>query len=345
MNPTRPRILAIDDTPANLMTLGSALHGDFDVQIATSGMSGLKLALATPPSLILLDVMMPELNGFEVCKLFKAEPSLKDVPVIFLTALTDPDSEALGLSLGAVDYITKPINVGIACQRVRNLIEREQLRLEVNRQRDSLALALSGKTSLLHELHNRVRGNLQVVNSLLRLESKRAQQAETIGALGEMEGRIRCLALLHESLEHSETHAVIDLGKYLELLTKQAIRMIKTGNVPIRLRTDLSSVTVSADQAVPCGLLVNELISNCIKHGFPEGQDGEIHVELRLQSDGRHVHVCVSDSGVEWIAATLEKNSTSLSSQIVSDLAKQLGGTVGIVLGQGTRFSMCFAIS
>ena len=138
MTAARACILAIDDTPANLMTLGSVLEGEFDLQFATSGSIGISLALKNRPDLILLDVMMPEVDGFETYRRLLAQPSLRDIPVIFVTALNDVDSEVTGLSLGAADYITKPINVAIARHRIRNLVEREQLRKEVGLQRDQL---------------------------------------------------------------------------------------------------------------------------------------------------------------------------------------------------------------
>ena len=134
----KPRILAIDDIPSNLAMLGASLEQEFDVQIATSGMSGIALASATAPDLILLDVMMPEINGFETCRHLKADPRLRNIPIIFLTAMNDAESESAGLALGAVDYITKPIKIGIARHRIRNLLEREALRKELHEQRDQL---------------------------------------------------------------------------------------------------------------------------------------------------------------------------------------------------------------
>jgi diguanylate cyclase (GGDEF)-like protein len=138
MNSPRSRILAIDDMPANLMTLGSVLEGEFELQFASSGPSGIALALRNPPDLILLDVMMPDVDGFETFKRLAAEPTLQNIPVIFVTALDDVESEVTGLSLGAADYITKPINVTIALHRIRNLAEREHLRKDIGTQRDRL---------------------------------------------------------------------------------------------------------------------------------------------------------------------------------------------------------------
>ena len=138
MTDPRACILAIDDTPVNLMTLGAVLAGEFDLQFATSGPTGIALALKNPPDLILLDVMMPEVDGYETYRRLVAQPSLHNIPVIFVTAMHDVDSEVTGLSLGAADYITKPINVTTARHRIRNLLEREQLRNEVALQRDQL---------------------------------------------------------------------------------------------------------------------------------------------------------------------------------------------------------------
>ena len=134
----KPKILAIDDTPVNLMTLGEALKHEFDLQIATSGAQGMAQARLTRPDLILLDIMMPEMDGFETCRRLKADPQLKDIPVVFITALHELGSEVTGLELGALDYITKPIQVETARQRIRNLVERERLRQQVIQQRDQL---------------------------------------------------------------------------------------------------------------------------------------------------------------------------------------------------------------
>ncbi|MFZ4536776.1 PAS domain S-box protein [Propionivibrio sp.] len=139
----RPRILAIDDTPANLFLLGAALETRFDLQTATSGSMGIELATESPPDLILLDVMMPEMDGFETLRRLKGLPQLKRIPVVFVTSLNDMDSEVKGLELGAADYITKPIKVEIAQQRIFNLIERERLRKVVETQRDLLEIAVA----------------------------------------------------------------------------------------------------------------------------------------------------------------------------------------------------------
>ena len=134
----RLRILAIDDTPANLQVLAAALVTDFRFQIATSGAIGLAAASRTPPDLILLDVMMPDMDGFEVFRRLKADPALQAIPVMFLTAMSSMEAEAAGLAMGAADYISKPIKVETAKLRIRNLIEREGLRKDVAEKKTQL---------------------------------------------------------------------------------------------------------------------------------------------------------------------------------------------------------------
>lgn len=116
-------ILIVDDTPENLMILSEILKPFYTVKVANSGIKALNLiASGDIPDLILLDIMMPTLNGYEVCKKLKADPLSKTIPIIFVTALTDCEDEAEGLSLGAVDYITKPLHASIVLARVKTQI-------------------------------------------------------------------------------------------------------------------------------------------------------------------------------------------------------------------------------
>jgi putative two-component system response regulator len=116
----KPTILVVDDTPDNLTLMSSLLKDDYRVRVANNGEKALKLAaMEEPPALILLDIMMPEMDGYEVCRRLKADERTRDIPVIFLTAKAEVEDEAMGLKLGAVDYITKPICPPIVLARVQ----------------------------------------------------------------------------------------------------------------------------------------------------------------------------------------------------------------------------------
>lgn len=136
---SRPSILLVDDTPViNLCALGAALSADYDVKITTSGQMALSIAADSPPDLILLDIMMPEMDGYEVCRRIRLDKDLKHIPVVFITALKEAESETIGLELGAADYLTKPINVPDRALAYRQSAEREALRKQVEAQRSEL---------------------------------------------------------------------------------------------------------------------------------------------------------------------------------------------------------------
>ncbi|MCZ4252476.1 MULTISPECIES: response regulator [Pseudoalteromonas] len=128
----RARILVVDDEPANLKVIREVLANDYRLSFAKSGKLALQLIENEPPKLILLDIMMPDMSGFEVCKVLKANPKTAHIPVIFVTALSHEQDESEGFALGAVDYITKPISPAIVRARVKNhlsLVQAEQLQL------------------------------------------------------------------------------------------------------------------------------------------------------------------------------------------------------------------------
>ena len=131
-NAPRSRVLIVDDSPTNVSILLDALEDEYEISFANSGAEALDLiAHSEAPDLILLDVMMPEMDGYEVCRRLKADPTTRGIPIIFVTAMDSSESESEGLTLGAEDYITKPVNLGIARLRIRNLLERQRLHHEL----------------------------------------------------------------------------------------------------------------------------------------------------------------------------------------------------------------------
>ncbi|WP_394192248.1 two-component system response regulator [Pseudoalteromonas atlantica] len=132
INANRPRVLIVDDEPANLKVMREVLSNQYRLSFAKSGEAALALIDKEPPKLILLDIMMPDMNGFEVCKRLKANPATQHIPIIFVTALADESDEFKGFEIGAVDYITKPISPAIVRSRVKthlSLVQAEQLKL------------------------------------------------------------------------------------------------------------------------------------------------------------------------------------------------------------------------
>ena len=195
---------------------------------------------------------------------------------------------------------------------------------------EALRASLREKESLLKEIHHRVKNNLQVITSLLRLEAGRSAHPETRSVLKEMQNRIRSMALLHESLYRSENLEQVDLPAYIRQLTTHLFRSMLAKPGSIQLELELAPVSLPLEQAVPCGLLVNELVSNCLKHGFPDGRAGKVRIELQTLDDGQSIRLQVSDTGVGLPADFEEKSATSLGLQLVADLARQLKGQLEV---------------
>ena len=147
----RATILVVDDTEINIDVLVEALAGDYAVRVALDGESALRSVAKALPGLILLDVMMPGMDGFEVCRRLKEDKATRGIPVIFLTALSEEEDEARGLELGAADYITKPFTPSLVRARVRN-------HLELKRYRDHLEALVARQTHELAEAHDRLKG-------------------------------------------------------------------------------------------------------------------------------------------------------------------------------------------
>jgi PAS domain S-box-containing protein len=196
----------------------------------------------------------------------------------------------------------------------------------------ALQASLKDKDALLREVHHRVKSNLQVISSLLRLEGARHPDAGTTLAFRDMQGRIHAMALLHESLYRDGTVATVDLGRYLGQIATQAMRAIAPEPGRIDLHTDLAPISASMDLALPLGLLANELITNAFRHGFVGGLGGEVQVSLGLVDGGPKARLRIGDSGIGFPAAQAQPPAghATLGLQLAHDLARQVGGELKV---------------
>ncbi|MFA7280416.1 MAG: response regulator [Sterolibacterium sp.] len=292
MSDSRRTILAIDDTPANLHTLGATLTEEFRLVIATSGTMGLALARQSAPDLILLDLMMPEMNGHETYRHISSDTQLKSIPVIFITALAESDAESEGLALGAADFITKPINVKVARQRIINLLERERLRKEIELHRDHLDALVEARTKAL---------------SLAKEAAESANRAKTelLENLKSSEERLR-LAKIAANL------GIYDLD-------------IPTGNLALDDRAK-SIWGFGPDDPVNYAALIQGIhaddrmaMENTINLAINPHSNGEYHAEFRVvnRSDGSVRHVAANGR-----ASFMAENATRVVST-VKDITEQ----------------------
>ena len=186
------------------------------------------------------------------------------------------------------------------------------------------------KEALLREVHHRVKNNLAVICSLFYLQSTHAKDRQTAGIFLDMENRVHSMALVHESLYDSENLARIDFGEYAKTLAEDIFSAHGSLSLSVGLKSELQPVIMGADLAVPCGLILHELISNALKHGFPDGGRGDINVVLRSAPDGSCT-LCVKDTGV-GIADDLEVHTEkSLGLRLVRSLTQQIHGSFELV--------------
>ena len=214
-------------------------------------------------------------------------------------------------------------------------------RLERQRAEAALLTSLNEKEALLREVHHRVKNNLQVIASLLRLESRRIDHPATQTVLRDMQSRIQSMALLHETIYRSGNFAHVNAATYLQQLATQVVRS-QVSSPGIALETDIDPVGLEIDQAIPCGLIVNELASNSLKHGFPAGHPGVVRIELKSAGDQGAIRLRVSDTGVGLPEGFEPNRKGTLGLQLVADLARQLRGEFEIGPGPEAVFAVTF---
>ena len=207
---------------------------------------------------------------------------------------------------------------------------------------EQIKASLREKEALLKEIHHRVKNNLQVVSSLLGLQSRSVADPEMKKMFRESQNRIHSMALLHECLYQSENLSQVNFPDYVRELAAHLFHSYGVAPERIHLRTNLDRLALNLDAAVPCGLIVNELISNSLKYAFPDGREGEIRIELREMRDGV-TRLIVADDGV-GLRSDLDWTTTkSLGLRLVRTLAQQLGAKVEVISQKGTEVQLTFA--
>ena len=196
------------------------------------------------------------------------------------------------------------------------------------------------KDVLLREIHHRVKNNMQILTSLLRLQSRRTESLEMKGVLNDSEARIRSMGLLHEKLYQSDSISRIDLKGYLETLVFELQRMNTTHKHP-DLRVVAQGISLGLDSALPCGLIVTELVSNAFKYAFANEKKPVVVVNVSKQATGEYSLV-VWDNGCGMPEGTDIGTGTSLGLRLVRMLTEQLNGEVSFSAEQGTRFEIRF---
>jgi PAS domain S-box-containing protein len=205
---------------------------------------------------------------------------------------------------------------------------------------ERLRAALREKEVLLEEVHHRVKNNLQVITSLLGLQARSIKDPATRIKFDESRYRIQAMAILHEILDESSSLAEIDFANYVQRLVAHLVRSYgATGRIRTRLLLD--PLYCHRDVALPCGLIVNEVLSNALKYAFPAGKTGEVHIELRREVSGS-VHLLIADNGIGLPRSCDWETSPTLGLRLVRTLARQIEANLQVTSENGTAFSITF---
>jgi len=246
----------------------------------------------------------------------------KDGTQIYASIETAPITDDDGNYIGALAAIA-------------DLTERKQAE-------EQIKASLREKEILLQEIHHRVKNNLQIISTLLYLQSGYIKDKEAFEMFNESINRIKSMALIHEKLYQFTDLGKIDVGEYIRELAADLFLSYGVKTDGIKLETHVHEVLLSINTAIPCGLIINELVSNSLRHAFPDAKKGKILIDLSLDSDYMFTLI-VGDNGVGFPKDLDFRNTETLGLQLVMTLVKQLKGTIELDRSGGTAFKITFA--
>ena len=221
---------------------------------------------------------------------------------------------------------------------------------------DALKRSLQEKEVLLKEIHHRVKNNLQIISSLLYLQSNHVADSRDVMAFKESQHRVASMALIHEKLYLSSDLASLDFTQYIEKLSLDLLRSYQVSQRQVTLEVDVVEVPLELDVAIPCGLIINELVSNSLKYAFPNGKQGTISVRLKYRGDDGapivtageekervRLELLVSDDGIGIPEDFDTESSDTLGLVLVRTLVQQLDGDMILERNEGTTFRIQFS--
>jgi two-component sensor histidine kinase len=347
------KIVVVDDSVADRKLCRNLLEEVYGPALElfeeSEAAAGLEICRTVAPDCLLLDYNLPDMTGLEFLAKLYSESPLSE-PAFAVVMLTDLNSYQVALEAmrsGAQDFLLKDRisgqRLGLA---ILKAIQQVGMIRELREEHAHLARSLAEKEVLNKELHHRVKNNLQVIASLLRMQANAATDETVTAVLEESQHRVEAMAIIHEQLYESADLRQVHLAHQANLLMANLFHAFGvdpariSGQVAVCPRPDGGPLVLGVDQAIPTGLILNELISNSLKHAFPNGRSGSIRIEAQSR-DGR-VELAVIDDGVGVPEDFVTRKSKSLGLQIVEILAHQFGGTWELKRQAGTVFRLSF---
>jgi two-component sensor histidine kinase len=208
---------------------------------------------------------------------------------------------------------------------------------------EGLKKSLDEKEILLKEVHHRVKNNMQIISSILKMQQRQVDDPRLKEVLEESQNRIHSMALVHENLYSNENLSKILFSNYVKSMAGNLARTFSRSQNNIQLEFDIEDVYMPLDTGIPCGLIINELLSNSFKYAFPDSNSGVIRIQLKnIGHDNFEMEV--SDNGIGINGGFNIENSKSLGMKIVTKLVQQIEGTLNYDFSKGTKFKIKFKI-
>jgi two-component sensor histidine kinase len=319
--------------------------------IAKDGHHGLELYKKYKPDLVVTDINMPVMDGLEMVKEIKAQyPSVK---IVLMSAYNEKDNFIESINLGVDGYLIKPIEA----KKLLSLIDefagitmmKWELEYKESKRRQAeefLMKSLAEKEVLLREVHHRVKNNMQIISSILNMQSRSIEDPKLREVLQESQNRIHSMALIHENLYSNEGLSDIKFNNYVQSLTGNIARTYANQQARVRFEYDIIDANLPMDLAIPCGLIINELISNSFKYAFQGRSQGNIFISFHpLEASEGQYKLTVKDNGIGIKSDFDIHNSKSLGLKIIRKLVQQIDGELHTNFEQGTEFSITFKIT
>ncbi len=332
------RILLIEDNDGDARLVEEMLAESRSVIFRIDRVDNLDLGLSRIkegyPDAILLDLSLPDSQGFETFS--RVILKTREIPIILMSGLDDEDIAIRAVHEGGQDYLMK----GHVDSR---LLERSILyAIERKGAEEQIKSALKEKEVLLKEIHHRVKNNLQIISSLLKLQSQYTDDTKILEMLKDSQNRVKSMALIHEKLYGSKDLANINLKTYIHDLVIGLYHSYSKNSEAIIIREDIGDITLGIETAIPCGLIINELVSNALKHAFPGDRTGEIHIKLQRVMENKII-LTVEDNGIGISEDFDYGNTDTLGLHLVNILVEdQIEGEIELDRTNGTKFQIEF---
>lgn len=283
---------------------------------------------------------------------------------VSLAALINPKGELKGFSMwmkeitksdSATDKLkyTDELLNSIKKERTSELIKINKIvQAEINSRKggekennpevEKIETSLKEKEVLLKEIHHRVKNNLQIISSLLNLQSGYIKDKDSIEIFKESQNRVRSMALIHEKLYQSKDMSQIDFSGYVSELVSNLFGSYSLNSALVTLHQNINNLFLEIDLAINLGLIINELVSNAFKHAFPGGSKGNLYISIK--KDKQMYELVIQDDGVGFLPEIDFRKTESLGLQLVISLVEQIGGKIFLFSEDGTKFVINFSV-